>query len=310
MIKIINKMKVILDNIKIEHFEYNKKHEMMNWPNSFDLFRWESILSIYFNFINYDYMRAMKDDEEYMLLIANLELIDKNSMNIDPYKIIEKYDGYVVVIDIKKISKGPFHKKWMIDIIDNEKLDKETIFLNKNFILEKIENHKKYYQRYKFYIDFFEMKKASKSIIKNGEFPFIGKFKIKKNDEYISLNDSVNKPFYQKYNTQIYGDHVKVNGIGIIYNIVYYLKSKNVSMNDIHLCFTFNTNNIKFYLEIISNNANLLDEIINSFFKITEQNFMEYDIIETDNSKIDISNMIVVYNMIDCKSYTIYNKFS
>lgn len=310
MIKIINKMKVILDNIKIEHFEYNKKHEMMNWPNSFDLFRWESILSIYFNFINYDYMRAMKDDEEYMLLIANLELIDKNSMNIDPYKIIEKYDGYVVVIDIKKISKGPFHKKWMIDIIDNEKLDKETIFLNKNFILEKIENHKKYYQRYKFYMDFFEMKKASKSIIKNGEFPFIGKFKIKKNDEYISLNDSVNKPFYQKYNTQIYGDHVKVNGIGIIYNIVYYLKSKNVSMNDIHLCFTFNTNNIKFYLEIISNNANLLDEIINSFFKITEQNFMEYDIIETDNSKIDISNMIVVYNMIDCKSYTIYNKFS
>lgn len=159
-------------------------------------------------------------------------------------------------------------------------------------------------------MDFFEMKKASKSIIKNGEFPFIGKFKIKKNDEYISLNDSVNKPFYQKYNTQIYGDHVKVNGIGIIYNIVYYLKSKNVSMNDIHLCFTFNTNNIKFYLEIISNNANLLDEIINSFFKITEQNFMEYDIIETDNSKIDISNMIVVYNMIDCKSYTIYNKFS
>jgi len=63
-------------------------------------------------------------------------------------------------------------------------------------------------------------------------------------------------------------------------------------------------------LEVINENVNLLDELITAFFRLSEQNFLEYDIIESDNRKLDISNMIQVYNMIDCKNYTIYNNFT
>ena len=84
----------------------------------------------------------------------------------------------------------------------------------------------------------------------------------------------------------------------------------NVSDNDIHLCFSNNTNNLKFYLEIISNDANLLDELIKSFFALSEQNFLDFDIIETENQKMNLYNSIEVYNMIDFKKYTIYNKFN
>jgi hypothetical protein len=305
-------MKIILDNIKIEHIEYNKNSEILNWPNSFNLLKWESILSIYFKFLNYEYIKAVKDDEQYMFLVANIEsdiTLNKNK-EIDPYGLIEKYIDYVVILDLTKLSKGPAHKKWMMNIINNEKLSDNTIFLDNNFILEKIENHKEYYKRFEYYKDIFNIKKSSKTIIKKGEFPFNGKFKLIKNNEYVNLNNSVDKPFFEKYKLLIYGDHLKVNGAGIIYNFMYFLKTKNVSNNDIHLCFTLNTNKIKFYIEIINDNAILLDDLIKSFFQLSEQNFLDYDIIETDNKKIDISNMIQIYNIVDCKNYTIYNDFS
>jgi len=306
-------MKVILDNIKIEHLEYGKKAEIMNWPNSFNLLKWESLLSIYYDFINYEYMKVIKEDEEYMILIANIE-INQDNVNYlknDPYELIKKYEDYVVILDILKLSKGPSHKKWMIDIINNEiTKNKSILFLENNFILEKIESHKQYYERFDYYMNLFKLNKSSKIIVKNGDFPFIGKFKLIKNNEYVNENNSVNSPFYNKYKLLIYGDHVKVNGAGIIYNFMYFLKNNEVSNNDIHLCFTFTTNRIKFYLEVINENVNLLDELITAFFRLSEQNFLEYDIIESDNRKLDISNMIQIYNMIDCKNYTIYNNFT
>lgn len=300
-------MKVILDNIKIEHLEYGKEAEIMNWPNSFNLLKWESLLSIYHHFINYEYIRVIKEEQEYMILIANVE--PSVNINIDPSELIQKYLDYVVILDISKLSKGPFHKKWMINIVKNN-ISNNFIFLDDNFILEKIESHKQYYERFDYYMNLFKLNKSSKIIIKNGDFPFIGKFKLIKNNEYVNENNSVNAPFYNKYKLLIYGDHVKVNGAGIIYNFIYFLKNNEVSNNDIHLCFVFTTNKIKFYLEVINDNVNLLDELITSFFRLSEQNFLEYDIIESDNRKLDISNMIQVYNMIDCKNYTIYNNFT
>jgi len=298
-------MKVILDNIKIEHLEYGKKAEIMNWPNSFNLLKWESLLSIYHHFKNYEYMRVVKEEQEYMILIANIEPYT----NIDPSDLIEKYLDYVVILDISKLSKGPSHKKWMINILKNN-MANNFLFLDDNFILEKIESHKQYYERFDYYMNLFKLNKSSKIIVKNGDFPFIGKFKLIKNNEYVNENNSVNSPFYNKYKLLIYGDHVKVNGAGIIYNFMYFLKNNEVSNNDIHLCFTFTTNRIKFYLEVINENVNLLDELITAFFRLSEQNFLEYDIIESDNRKLDISNMIQIYNMIDCKNYTIYNNFT
>lgn len=302
-------MKVILDNIKIEHLQYGKESEIMNWPNSFNLLKWKSLLSMHYDFVNYEYMRVVKQDEEYMILISNIESSNSNNKS-DPYELIEKYQDYVVVLDISKLSKGPSHKKWMIDIINNEKPNNNFLFLNNNSILEKIQSHKEYYDRFEYYINLFKINKSSKIIVKNGEFPFVGNFKLLKDTKYINLNNSVDDPFYEKYKILIYGDHVKVNGAGIIYNIVYFLRNNKVSNNDIHLCFTFNTNKIKFYLEVVHSNANLLDDLITSFFRLSEQNFLDYNIIETDNRIIDISNMIQVYNMVDCKNYTIYNDFT
>jgi len=102
-------MKVILDNIKIEHLEYGKKAEIMNWPNSFNLLKWESLLSIYHHFKNYEYMRVVKEEQEYMILIANVE--PHINTNIDPSDLIEKYIEYVVILDISKMSKGAYNKK-------------------------------------------------------------------------------------------------------------------------------------------------------------------------------------------------------
>jgi len=261
---------------------------------------------MYFNFIRYEYIKAVKNEDEYMLLIG---IIEKNKEDMDPYLLIEKYKEYVVLMDIKKLSKGPTHKKWMLDILIKEK-SKDSLFINDNFLLLKINDHKSYFDRYNYYMNILSIKKSSKNIIKNGEFPFIGQFKIVKDNEYNIINNSVDKPYFEKYKLLIYGDHLKVNGVGIIYNIVYFLKSNNIKEEDIHICFSFNTNKIKFYIEIISNNTNVLDELITSFLILSEQNFMEYDIIESDNQKLNILNVMEIYNMIDFKHYTIYSLFN
>ena len=63
-------------------------------------------------------------------------------------------------------------------------------------------------------------------------------------------------------------------------------------------------------MEIISNNANTLDILINSFYTLSEQVYLDYDIIETENQKLNIINSMEIYNMIDFKYYTIYSKFN
>lgn len=307
ILKIINKMKIILDNIKIEELEYYKSSEIFNWPNSFDLFRYESILSMYFNFIKFDYIKVTKEDDYYLLLLA---IIEKDKKDIDPYELLEKYKEYVVLMDIKKQAKGVIHKKWIFDIFKNEIMSSDSLFIDENFILEKIDNSVMYNERYNYYQDLLKLKKSSKIIVKRGEFPFIGQFKIIKNNEYTNINNSVDKPYFEKYKLVMFGDHFKVNGAGILYNIMYFLKTHNIKEENIHICFTLNTNKLKFYMEIISNNANTLDILINSFYTLSEQVYLDYDIIETENQKLNIINSMEIYNMIDFKYYTIYSKFN
>jgi len=301
-------MKINLDSIKITDINYTKNLEILNWPNSFNLFRWESILSMYFNFIEYEYIRSRKDEDEYMILVAVIEPLFEN---LDPYTVIDKYHDYLVVLDIKKSSKGPSHKEWMVNIIKNEsEKNKKMMLVDDNFLLEKIKDHTKYFERYDYYVELLKIKRDSKIYVKYKNLPFNGNWKLVSDKVYTNLNNSVSKTYFNKHKLIMYGDHVKINGAGILYNLIYYLKLNDVQTNDIHICMTFTGNNMKFFIEIINENANLLDNVINTFYNLSEKNYMEYEIFETVEESLRIQNVLEFYNMIDCKKYTLFSRFS
>ncbi|MGA1047626.1 MAG: hypothetical protein ACO3UU_06425, partial [Minisyncoccia bacterium] len=91
-------------------------------------------------------------------------LVDiQNESQIRPYEIIDKYHDYLVIFDIKKSSKGPSHKTWMINIIKNEsEKNKKMMIVDDNFILEKVKDHTKYFERYGYYVELFNIKRDSK----------------------------------------------------------------------------------------------------------------------------------------------------
>lgn len=263
---------------------------------------------MYFNFIEYEYIRSRKDEDEYMILVAVIEPLVEN---VDPYEIIDKYHDYLVVFDIKKSSKGPSHKNWMINIIKNEsEKNKKMIFVDDNFLLEKIKDHTKYFERYNYYVELLKVKRDSKIYVKYKDLPFNGNWKLVNEKVYTNINNSVSKPYFIKHKLMIYGDHVKINGAGILYNLIYYLKLNDVQTNDIHICMTFTGNNMKFFIEIINENANLLDNVISTFYNLSEKNYMEYEIFETVEESLRIQNVLEFYNMIDCKKYTLFSRFS
>lgn len=299
---------IIITNIKID----GDLKKIMNWPDSFYLFRIETILSMYYQVYKINFKKVYDKDELYIILTLSVNKKTKNE--IDIYELINKYIDYSMIFDINKFSKGPSHKNYCFNLINyyhknnlfNKNKD-DILFIDNNFILEKVKDQTEYYERFDYYKDLIKLNIDSKKLIVYNQFPFKGKFKKLNDNVFINENNSLYKVYNVKNNMIMYIYDNKIRGTGMLYNIIYYLQKNNITMDNFHCFFIFD-NNMEIYIEVVSNDANILDNLVNVFLSINELIYIDFDIIEYDGNFSFINNTIIVYNMYDHKKYMLLSK--
>lgn len=306
-----------MNSILIEKVEINEENNVkpaMRFPNPFYLLKIESLVSVFYEFVKWDYVESYIDDKKYLFLYMLL----KDNDNIIKEKIIDyitEYQDYCVVYDVNKESKGYSQSYWKIDIIKYE-IEKnlsnkyiniyDTKILNDNFIIEKIKDETEYNDRNEYWKNLLKIKKYSK-ITKNKY--SISKYKSLNDDFHVILNETSSAPYYTHNSLMMYSENLKQNIAGILYNLIVLSKINNkVDPKNIH-CY-FNIENIEsciLYIEIVSENTELLDYIMNIFMDICDRPYLKYDIIEYTYN-ILVKNQIKILNIADYKEYLIIYK--
>jgi len=303
---------LLVDMIALTDDYVDKDLEVLNWPNPFYLLKMESLIDIEYNFVNWEYKRSYRDNVEYMLLYVNIEN-DEVTEN-DVKRILEEYGEYMVVYDLTKSSKGFTHYEWMVDILEFEILkigitgenEFDSKFIKKNFIIEKIKNHNEYRNRNFYWKDFFKMKKDAKITSKKY---CDGVYRAVAEQFIINENETCTAPYLTQHSLKMYVENFKSTVAGVLYNLMILTVINNqLQKHGINIFLNFdNVERSILFLEIVSDNTELLDYVVNIFMDIVDNNFTGYDIVE-NTMNVLLQNQIKIFNIADYKEYLILFK--
>ena len=107
----------------------------------------------------------------------------------------------------------------------------------------------------------------------------------------------------------MYVENFKSTVDGVLYNLmILNVINNQLQKHGINIFLNFdNVERSILFLEIVSDNTELLDYVVNIFMDIVDNNFNGYDIVE-NTMNVLLQNQIKIFNIADYKEYLILFK--